>query len=133
MAGKIYRRRTYIPVRTIRADDTNSRVMALDLYAAKYLTALSQVSSFTAYQVSDDDESRLDIISTRAYGKPDLWWIIGLFNGIVHPIVELTTGSYVKIPNLGQVEFILQNKANDTSTSSRPTSASSGNITVDLR
>lgn len=131
MAGSIYDRSTYLPIKYITTDA--GRVKALDLYSARYSEALRGISNFTSFQVTDDVEHRLDIISNKAYGTPDLWWVIGVYNGVLNPMWELLTGSYLRIPARADVEFILQNKANDTSITDFPTASFSGAVTVELR
>lgn len=127
----IYKRNTYIPTRFIKATK-NEQVLTLDWYAAKYLRALDGIAPFTSFQVADSNEGRLDIISDKVYGTPDLWWVIALYNGIIHPLAEIETGTYLRIPSRPSVEYALQNKANDTSSTNYPT-ASAGSVTVELR
>lgn len=131
MAGSIYDRGTYLPVLFITTDA--GRIKALDLYSARYSEALRNISNFTAFQVSDDSEYRLDIISNKVYGTPDLWWVIGVYNGILNPLWELVTGNFLRIPSRADVEFVLQNKANDTSNTAFPNASFSGAITAELR
>lgn len=42
---------------------------------------------------------RPDLISTKAYGSPELWWAIYEFNGIKDPLFELYIGQILRIPN----------------------------------
>lgn len=127
----IYKRNTFIPTRFI-PNGPNSYVLVLDYYEAKYQDAFSAVTPFTSFQVTDTNDGRLDIISTKVYGTPDLWWVIALYNGIINPLVEVETGTYLRMPSRSAVEFVLQNKANNTSSKSSSAS-SSGAVTVELR
>ncbi len=53
--------------------------------------------------ITDDLIRRPDLISNRAYGTPDLWWVIYEFNGIRDPLFELKAGQVLRIPELDRV------------------------------
>jgi hypothetical protein len=42
---------------------------------------------------------RPDLISSKAYDSPELWWAIYEFNGIKDPLFELRIGQILRIPN----------------------------------
>ena len=42
---------------------------------------------------------RPDLISSKAYDTPELWWAIYEFNGIKDPLFELKIGQILRIPN----------------------------------
>jgi nucleoid-associated protein YgaU len=50
------------------------------------------------YRVPAGGESRLDLISQKFYGVPDLWWVIALVNNMLDPLVGATTGQNIRIP-----------------------------------
>ncbi len=51
------------------------------------------------YRVSEEDIMRPDLISYKAYGTVQYWWVIMLVNGIQSPLTDLTVGTLLKIPN----------------------------------
>lgn len=53
----------------------------------------------TYYRVTAADHMRPDIISFRAYGVVDFWWVICLVNGISSPLTELVDGLVLTVPN----------------------------------
>lgn len=48
-------------------------------------------------------ERRPDLISAKAYGLPDLWWVIYEFNEIRDPYTQLKQGQILRIPELQRV------------------------------
>lgn len=59
--------------------------------------------------ITQDIEKRPDLISAKAYGIPDLWWVIYEFNGIRDPLFDLQTGQILRIPELDRVLDALAN------------------------
>ena len=60
---------------------------------------------------------RPELLSSKAYGIPDLWWAIYEVNEIRDPLFELTVGQILIIPdldNLLEVISRLQNTRNRT-------------------
>lgn len=53
--------------------------------------------------ITQDLLKRPDLISNKAYGTPDLWWVIYEFNGIRDPLFELKMGQVLRIPELERV------------------------------
>ena len=53
--------------------------------------------------VTKDLENRPDLVSSKAYGIPDLWWAIYEFNGIRDPFFDLKEGTTLRIPELERV------------------------------
>ena len=49
--------------------------------------------------VKDGEENRLDIISQKYYGTPDLWWAIALANEFIDPFV-VNEGALIRIPSV---------------------------------
>ena len=48
--------------------------------------------------VKSHEESRPDLISYQYYKTAELWWIICVANGIVHPLRDVVTGMVLRIP-----------------------------------
>lgn len=53
--------------------------------------------------INKELERRPDLISTKAYGMPDLWWVIYEFNEIRDPYSQLNQGQILRIPELQRV------------------------------
>jgi len=53
--------------------------------------------------IDKEVEKRPDLIAERAYGIPDLWWVIYEFNEIKDPMFELKAGQIIRIPELQRV------------------------------
>ena len=64
---------------------------------------LEEDSTDTFIIVSQQYEKRPDLVSTEAYGKPELWWAIYEFNNIRDPLFELRAGQILRIPALERV------------------------------
>lgn len=50
------------------------------------------------FRVPAGVDTRLDLISQRFYGVPDLWWVIALVNNIVDPLAGAAVGQNIRIP-----------------------------------
>ena len=108
MAEEQYERTTYIPTQVLRQGSSSEGKLYIDFLSAEYQEELLSTQVFTEYQISMATECRLDIISNILYGTPSLWWVIGMYNGIVNPIWELTVGKKLKIPDRNSVDTLLQ-------------------------
>lgn len=53
--------------------------------------------------LTQDLISRPDNISFKAYGTPDLWWVIAEYNGIIDPISDFKINQILKIPDINRV------------------------------
>jgi len=51
------------------------------------------------YRITSEDMMRPDLISEKAYGTVNFWWVILAFNDIENPLVELTPGILLEIPH----------------------------------
>lgn len=56
------------------------------------------------HTVTVEDAMDLPLISYRWYTNINLWWIIGAYNGIVDPWLEVLPGRVLDIPSLTSVE-----------------------------
>lgn len=59
--------------------------------------------------VTNDLIFRPDLISSKAYGLPDLWWVICEFNGISDPFFDLKVGMVLRIPKIDNVLSAIRN------------------------
>jgi hypothetical protein len=64
---------------------------------------LSQSSGDIFVNITQDIINRPDLISFKAYGYPDLWWVILEYNGIKDPIFDLKIGQTLRIPEINRV------------------------------
>lgn len=74
----------------------------------KYIQGLSaQLRTDTAYVVVKiDQNSTLENLSNKYYGRPDYWWIIADFNRIQDPFIDIYPKfDFLKIPSIGSIEF----------------------------
>ena len=53
---------------------------------------------YTEFTIPAGKEFRPDLISNEVYGKPSLWKVFCVFNGILNPFKELVPGKTIKIP-----------------------------------
>jgi hypothetical protein len=58
--------------------------------------------------ITADIANRPDLISQKAYGNPELWWVIYEFNGIRDPMFDLKPGTVLRIPELERVLIAIQ-------------------------
>lgn len=59
--------------------------------------------------VKQEDILRPDLISQKAYGQPDLWWVILEYNNIQDPLFELKESQILKIPAIERVLAAIAN------------------------
>lgn len=50
------------------------------------------------YTVDGSGVSRLDAISYKFYGTPQLWWVIARCNDIVDPLVGVPLNTSIRVP-----------------------------------
>jgi nucleoid-associated protein YgaU len=58
------------------------------------------------YTVQAGEEGRLDLIASRVYGDPSLWWFIAGANNIFNPfsLKEMYAGMPIRIPPSSRVK-----------------------------
>jgi hypothetical protein len=56
-------------------------------------------SSDQIYAVRQGSENRLDRISFSFYGTAKLWWAIAQVNNLVDPMMDIPTGTQLRIPD----------------------------------
>lgn len=62
--------------------------------------------------VTQELEKRPDLVATKAYDNPDLWWVIYEFNGIRDPFFDLKSGMLLRIPALDRVLQAIEDLGN---------------------
>jgi hypothetical protein len=77
--------------------------------------ALEEGEDDVFISITEDMVKRPDLIASKAYNNPDLWWIIYEFNGIRDPIFELQVGDVLRIPSLERINDALLNLESLTS------------------
>lgn len=86
----------------------NESVLDLSLGHFRYFHHFMRNRPATQHVVTPNEDGRLDLISFHSYGTVDLWWIIGLVNGLVDPIRDPHTGRVLVIPSLFDIEEYFQ-------------------------
>ena len=51
------------------------------------------------YRLKGDDLMRLDLVSYKVYGTVNFWWLLGSYNHILNPLVDMQVGDLIKVPN----------------------------------
>lgn len=64
----------------------------------------------TYYRVTSADLMRPDMISYKAYGTVDFWWIIAVVNNIDDCFNDMAVGDLFKIPNILDVYAFQRSK-----------------------
>lgn len=55
-------------------------------------------STDTLYRLPQAGEGRLDLVSQKFYGTPELWWVLALVNNLPDPLVGASVGQTIRIP-----------------------------------
>jgi len=54
---------------------------------------------YTKHRVIETDIGRMDYISYKYYGDVKFWWVICWINGIHNPLVDMSVGDELIVPN----------------------------------
>lgn len=109
-----YERTEFIPTKVYLEGVTREPKVYLDYLKATYLPLIQDINTYTEYQVTSPMEARLDLISNLFYKTPNLWWVIGMYNGITNPIFEVSVGRKLKIPSRNVLDAVLQSSIEPT-------------------
>ena len=60
------------------------------------------------YRIDAVDLMRPDLISYKAYGTVDYWWVIMLVNGIMDAFHDLVVGELLTMPNALDISNLFQ-------------------------
>ena len=55
-------------------------------------------ASDVLYTVTQGETSRLDLISQRFYGTPELWWAVAVVNNMVDPLLGFASNQTIRMP-----------------------------------
>lgn len=70
---------------------------------------LTQSEDDTFIVITQEYEKRPELLSSKAYGIPDLWWAIYEYNGIMDPLFDLKANQVLRIPSLNRVLAAINN------------------------
>lgn len=70
---------------------------------------LEQSEDDTFVVVTQEYEKRPELLSSKVYGTPHLWWVIYEFNSIMDPLFDLKTNQILRIPSLDRVVKAIEN------------------------
>lgn len=57
-----------------------------------------KASSDTVFRIPQGMESRLDLISNKFYGTPDLWWVVAMVNDLLDPLTGFSLNQEIRMP-----------------------------------
>lgn len=95
------------PFTPVEDQTTGAVDFYIDMLDHKLWAAISRISKFTTMRY--DGTQHITTISYAAYGKTGYWDVIMHYNGFIHPL-EIEPGILIKIPDLGELDQILQKK-----------------------
>jgi hypothetical protein len=77
--------------------DTSDNTYLHNIFRNYIINETTQTNSvyFLTHEVEEVDFP--DTIAVKYYENPNLWWVICLFNNIINPFEELTSGDNLKI------------------------------------
>lgn len=107
-----YKRSSYIPT------SASGSKTYLDSLSSQYIQQISNIKTFTFYNIEAHYENRLDLISNKFYQTPDLWWVISQYNGFINPLFEVVTGKTIKIPDRASIDQALSRASSPQTTTS---------------
>ncbi len=90
----------YLRIQKTRDKENNNRVYQSTLYPA---INPSNTDIVTVVKVG---AQRLDILSYRFYGTPDLWWIISQANNLSGDTMVVPVGTKIRVPQ--DIESIIR-------------------------
>lgn len=86
--------------------DTDTKDFYLDLWNPIDIPA--SISDKT-YVIESMYNNRPDLLASKEYGSPNLWWVFALVNKdiLVDPLQDFTTGTEIVIPSRKTIERII--------------------------
>ncbi len=100
-----YRRANYVPL-------TRDRVN-LDLHRAKYNDIRFVLPAVRTFVVTDAFAANLPGLAHELWGEVGLWWVIGMYNGLIDPIADLQAGLVLRVPDVAKVKALLESSDAD--------------------
>jgi hypothetical protein len=87
----------------------------LDHLSGSYTRLVRNLSLAQYHRVGPHEAGDLPKLAHKFYGSTDLWWAIGLYNGIVNAATQMPAGTLVKIPDVSSIDaYIRQSKTKQT-------------------
>ena len=105
-----YSRTNLINIVTPTEGDTTPYLEVVD---GKFIRFLNELKYDRSYMVTDAAAGRLEYISYQIYGTIQLWWVIGLYNGIINPIKDVIAGKILRVPTKESIDVYF-NKVEDS-------------------
>ena len=106
--SKQYLQSTHIPTVVFQAQGAAQSEILPDWLNARYVDLHEREIQYTFHTISETDIAEPDSIAFQAYDDSNWWWLICSYNGIVNPAVDMVVGQRLRIPNLYQVQTLLQ-------------------------
>jgi len=114
---KEYERTNFIKTYAKQKDFSDLSAIYLDYLGASYVDAIKKITTYSTLTITQELEHRLDLISLKAYGISDLWWVIAMYNGIINNFYDVVQGKKLKIPDRNILDIVLQSNVEPTVTS----------------
>ena len=111
MANK-YARKLFLPVVTLP-----DGFQILDYLSTKWIEfpKFLKGRSVKIIPVTSELIGNLPLIASNEYGNVHLFWIIGYANSVINPFEEVSVGTSLLIPSLGDIEEFTQLNTSSTS------------------
>jgi hypothetical protein len=103
-----YNRGSVLPIAMLKESNEKPLKPRVDFLRAPYIALLRNVTKYSMHTVTEKDAYALDAISFKYYDTHDLWWVIGFYNGIIHPLRDVTPGTVLKIPEYRELTTLFQ-------------------------
>ena len=82
--------------------------LRLDLLSTRYNDLKYAIPAVSIFNVTDSFEANLPGLAFHLWGEAGYWWVLAMYNGIVDPIDDVTTGIQLRIPDIERVKIYLQ-------------------------
>jgi len=70
-------------------------------------------NTYNCTQITLNTTTYLPNLSYVFYETTSLWWVIGMFNGIIYPFIQIAPGTVLYIPNFAEINSFLGNTSNN--------------------
>lgn len=105
-----YAQSKFFPVVSLFVEEEDVQAIEmLDILSPQVQALIKGVSDWIPYTCLDRDP--LPNISRRMYGTTTLYWVIAMYNGIIHPL-EIQAGQLLKIPSLNAISSRMKKATN---------------------
>lgn len=112
---EIYSLSKLLPVVRVNPYDFTGDSDMLDVLNYRMVSLIRSVKSWRPYEYNGTEH--ITSISYKVYRTTTLYWLIEIYNGIMHSL-EIPAGMILKIPDLASVdEYLRRVRKNDTNVS----------------